>query len=178
MGNKISLVVPHWPLRPEHDELLKRCVQSIPADEKIIVVNDGTGMGKAINKGLELATGDYIIVSNNDCALSRGDINLMCDLDAITIPNNMQGQGDLPRAFYCMPRWIYKKVGGYDERFEVGYFEDDDMIRRWQATGIPFKMVDVVVDHDPGTTLNNLPNRQEIFDRNKKLYEEKWGSLE
>ena len=175
MNDKLSLIVPHWPIRPELDASLKRCVQAIDADEKIIVVNDGTGMGKAINKGLELATGDYLLVSNNDCFHSSGPIRDMCDPHFITVPDSMPGQGVMPRAFYCMPRWVYELVGGYDEQFQVGYFEDDDMIRRWMNAKVNIRIVRTVhVDHDPGTTLNNLPNRKEIFENNKALFEQKW----
>lgn len=174
---KISLVVPHWPVKPEHDDMLLRCIKSIDADEKIVVVNEGTGMGKAINQGLRLTTGDFIIVSNNDCTFSGGDIRDMCDIECITIPNNMPGQGDLPRAFYCMPRWIYEKVGGYDERFKVGYFEDDDMILRWEKAEIDIRMINnVYVDHNPGTTLNNMPDRIAIYEENKRLFDDKWAN--
>jgi GT2 family glycosyltransferase len=172
---KLSLVIPHWPLRPEHDELLNKCVKSIDADEKLIIVNEGTGMGKAINKGLELSTGDYIIVSNNDCELISGDIRDMCDPGFITLPFQMPGQLDLPRAFYCLPRWIYQRVGGYDERFGIGYFEDDDLIKRWQEAGIKFRQIQSInVSHNPGTTLNTLHNRTEVFEENKKKFQEKW----
>lgn len=176
MKAKISLIVPHWPKEPEHDILLQRCVSSMGADEKLIIVNDGTGMGKAINKGLELATGDYLIVTNNDCELKEGSLYDMCDPEAITIPDNMDGQWDMPRSFYCMPRWVYEKVGGYDEQFGVGYHEDDDLIKRWQLAGIPFKMTKIKVAHTPGSTLNNLSNRQELFDENKAKFDEKWGN--
>lgn len=173
---KTTLVVPHWPLFPENEGMLKRCIQSIPADEKIIIVNEGTGMGKAINKGLELSTGDFIIVSNNDCYLTSGDIQDLCDPEAITLPDNMPGNsGDVPRAFYCMPRTIYQQIGGYDEQFTIGYFEDDDLIERWRQAGIPFKMTRVQVAHNPGSTLDKMPNRNVIFEENRKRFIAKWG---
>lgn len=177
MTIKISAVIPHWPMLPEHDDLLKKCVRSLDADEVIVVVNEGTGMGKAINKGIELSSGDFIVVSNNDCQMTMGSLQDMCDEEAITLPDNMPGQLDLPRAFFCMPRWIYEKIGGYDEQFEVGYWEDNDIIRRWQDAGVPFKMTKVQVAHDPGSTLNKMENRDEVFRRNKELYLRKWGTV-
>lgn len=175
-ASKISVVIPHWPVRQEHDDLLKQCVQALPGvHEKLIIVNDGIGMGKAINKGFELATGDYLMTSSNDCIWESGSIEDMCDPEAIVIPANMPGQWEVPRCFYCMPRWIYEKVGGYDEQFEIGYFEDDDLIHRWGLAGIPIKSKDTIrVHHNPGTTLDKLPNRQEIFDRNKERFDAKW----
>lgn len=177
MNAKITAIIPHWPLRPEHDELLKRCVRSLDADEKIVVVNDGTGMGKAINKGLELATGDFIVISNNDCEMRSGSLQEMCDPEAITLPDNMPGQMDKPRAFFCMPRWVYEKVGGYDEQFAIGYWEDDDMILRWQEAEVPIRMTRVQVSHLPGTTLNTLENREAVYQENKQKFLRKWGHL-
>lgn len=172
---KISCIIPHWPVRPEVDELLKRCVQALPeVYEKIVVVNDGTGMGKAINKGFELATGDYLMTISNDCIWESGDINEMCDPEAIRLPDNMPGQWDVPRCVYCMPRWIYETVGGYDEQFEVGYFEDDDLIKRWRDAGISFRMTAVQINHTPGTTLDKMPDREIIFEQNKRRFAEKW----
>jgi glycosyltransferase involved in cell wall biosynthesis len=175
---KISAIIPHWPVRPEVDDLLKRCVQALDVFEKIVVVNEGTGMGKAINKGLSLATGDYLLVTSNDCIFQFGDLNDMCDPKAITLPNNMPGQWDLPRCFFCLPRWVYEQVGGYDEQFEVGYFEDDDLIRRWRDASIQFVQIpSIIVSHSPGTTLDKMPNRQAIFDENQRRFKKKWGGL-
>lgn len=179
MVNKISVIIPHWPVSPEVDDLLKQCVQALPeVYEKIVVINEGTGMGKAINKGFDLASGEYLMTASNDCIWDEGDIDKMCDPEAITIPDNMPGQWDKPRCFYCMPRWIYEKVGGYDEQFEVGYFEDDDLIRRWKEAGIPIRMTDVKVNHTPGTTLDKMDNRTEVFEKNKQRFIEKWGDQE
>lgn len=173
---KISLVVPHWPKEPHHDELLRACIKSMPeADEKIIIVNDGTGMGRAINKGLELSTGDFIIVANNDTRLILGSLYDMCNDTSITLPNNMDGQWELPRSFFCLPRWVYETVGGYDEQFGVGYFEDDDLIKRWRDAHIPFRMTQVSVEHHPGTTLGKLDNADELYKKNKERYYAKWG---
>jgi hypothetical protein len=134
-------------------------------------------MGKAINQGFKLATGDCFIVSNNDCEVGNGELKDMCYDDAIGLPDNMPGQLELPRAFYSLPRWVYESVGGYDEQFKVGYFEDDDLIRRWYVAKIPFRMSKVQVAHSPGTTLNNMPDRQAIYEQNKNRFIEKWGSL-
>lgn len=169
---KISLVVPHWPLRPELDEMLQRCLRSMDADEKIVIVNDGIGMGKAINMGLRAATGDFIVVANNDTELIKGSLSAICDDGAVTYPN--EGQVG---AFYCMPRWVLDKVGNYDEQFEIGYYEDTDLALRWQQAGVPIKLVSSIeVKHPGGTTLNTLTDRDEIVSKNAAKFREKWGS--
>jgi len=151
-------------------------MDSIPAEEKIVIVNDGIGMGKALNMGLSMASGEYLIVSNNDVVL-KGDLGRMFDPEGVTYPKDMEGSRDHPRSFYCMPRWVYEAVGGYDELFEFAFFEDDDLIKRWLDADIPLKRIDIQIQHIPGTTLNVHPKREEVFKANRQKFIEKWGGL-
>lgn len=185
MKPKVSVIVPHWPRVPDHDDMLKRCIQSLPeVYEKIIVVNDGTGMGRAINKGFELATGDYLMTLSNDCVWTGGEVEEMCNPDGVVIPAGLPGQWDKPRCFYCMPRSVYDRLCAdndgafYDTQFEVGFYEDDDMIYRLHLANIPVITArNVRGAHNPGQTLDKLPNRQELMDKNKERYLKKWGRL-
>lgn len=171
---KTSVVIPHWPLNEELDLLLKHCVNSIKADEILVVVNDGIGFGPAVNKGLRLAHGDYLFVVNNDTVVLAGDLKDMCVPDTVTVPKIHGQVDDMPRAFYCMPRSVYELVGGYDERFEMGYHEDDDLHVRWHAHEVPIKKIDTVeVNHVGGTTMHLL-DRNAIFKANKERFYDKW----
>lgn len=83
-------------------------------------------------------------------------------------------------AFFCvgMPRRIYEQIGDLDESFEVGFFEDDDYCRRVQTSGYRIAIVeDVFVHHHLSATFAKLgdANKREIFERNRKVYEAKWG---
>jgi len=168
---KISVVIPHWDWNDKMGDYLDRCTRSLVADEVIIVVNDGIGMGKAINIGLRASHGDYIVVSNNDLELVQGSLEDMCNPDGVTWAN-----GAYKGSFYCMPRWVYEKCGGYDEQFEIGYFEDDDLIHRWELADIPMIKVErVVTKHEAGTTLDKQPNRNDFFEANRRRYMAKWG---
>lgn len=178
MKPKVSVIIPHWNRTPELGELLKRCVKSLPeVYEVIVVVNDGLGMGWAINRGFELASGDYLMTLSNDVEWKSGTIEEMCNPQSICIPDNLPGQWKLPRCFYCIPRWIYEKVGGYDEQFRVGYYEDDDLIHRWRLAGVPIIMTAVQGEHIPGQTLDKLSNRQILMDENREKFFSKWGAL-
>lgn len=172
---KTSVIIPHWPLNRELDILLEHCIKSIKADELIVVVNDGIGFGKAVNQGLKIAHGDYLFIVNNDTVVLDGDIDHMCIPDTVTVPK-IDGQVDeMPRAFFCMPRSVYEQIGGYDERFTMGYWEDDDFITRLHKYEIPIKQVhSVEVSHLGGTTMHQLPNRDEIYEANKEKFYDKW----
>jgi O-antigen biosynthesis protein len=83
-------------------------------------------------------------------------------------------------AFFCvaMPRQVYEKIGPLDEAFGRGFFEDDDYCRRVEAAGLLVACADdVFVHHHLSASFNKLrkPERQQLFEQNKALYEAKWG---
>lgn len=84
-------------------------------------------------------------------------------------------------AFFCvaMPRAVYERVGGLDEAFGLGFFEDDDYCRRVDAAG--WRIVcaeDVYVHHHLSATFNQMGSdrKLELFQQNKAIYERKWGT--
>lgn len=83
-------------------------------------------------------------------------------------------------AFFCVliTRTAYEKIGGLDEAFGLGFFEDDDYCRRIEQAG--FRLVcaeDVFVHHNLSASFNKLgeDRKKELFLRNKAIYEAKWG---
>jgi GT2 family glycosyltransferase len=83
-------------------------------------------------------------------------------------------------AFFCVmiPRHVYEKVGDLDEQYGLGYFEDDDYCRRVQQIGLrTICAEDAFVHHYLSASFNKLKNeqRQELFARNKAIFEKKWG---
>lgn len=151
---RLSLVIPHWPLDEETNDALRRCVSSFPTEcERIVVVNDGTGYGRNVNVGLRLASGDYIAVVNNDCRLAGGDVYDLCVPDTVTSPliiGERQGfgesieRGGFHGSFWVLPRPVLDRVGLLDDRFEWGYWEDDDYITRLHEAGIATRQVSSV----------------------------------
>lgn len=83
-------------------------------------------------------------------------------------------------AFFCVmiTREAYQKIGGLDEAFGLGFFEDDDYCRRIEQAG--YRLVcaeDVFIHHNLSASFNKLGHerKQELFLRNKAIYEAKWG---
>jgi GT2 family glycosyltransferase/glycosyltransferase involved in cell wall biosynthesis len=84
-------------------------------------------------------------------------------------------------AFFCvaMPRSTYELVGGLDEAFGIGFFEDDDYCRRVQAAGLRVACAeDVFIHHHLSASFDALKaeRKKELFERNKAIYEAKWGA--
>jgi GT2 family glycosyltransferase len=185
---RMSVVIPHWPLDDEVDAALRRCVRSFPFDcERIVVVNDGTGYGRNVNVGLRLATGDFVAVVNNDCVLIEGDVHDLCVDGVVTSPlviGERQGFGEsiepggFHGSFWVIGRAVLERVGLLDERFERAYWEDDDLLARLRAAGVPTRQVaSVCVRHVGGLSTVKVPEHRRWLELNAQRFEEKWGSL-
>ena len=84
-------------------------------------------------------------------------------------------------AFFCvaMHRDTFEAIGPLDEAFGTGFFEDDDYCRRAEANGLRAVCAeDVFVHHHLSASFNKLKqeHRKELFERNKAIYEAKWGA--
>lgn len=84
-------------------------------------------------------------------------------------------------AFFCVmiSRDTFDLVGYLDEDFGRGFFEDDDYCRRIEKNGLRIVCAeDVFIHHNLSASFNKLNDkvRQELFEKNKKIYEKKWGA--
>jgi len=182
---KISVVIPHMETLFEIEDVLNECVNSLinQVDEIIVERNRGIGYGRAVNRGLKKTTGTHIIIANNDTKLIDGELINLCGTGlTITTPNIIPIPRDnLPRSFFCVTRELYNYLIEndnffFDERFQKGYFEDDDLIKRLQNINTTFTFQpNVIISHlnGGGLTMKQV-GEQKYFDINKQKFEEKW----
>jgi GT2 family glycosyltransferase/SAM-dependent methyltransferase len=83
-------------------------------------------------------------------------------------------------AFYCVMarKAEFTALGGLDERFGVGMFEDEDLALRFKAAGLRVVCAEnVFIHHFWRQSFNKLADAryQELFEENKVKFEEKWG---
>lgn len=83
-------------------------------------------------------------------------------------------------AAFCwmMSRKTYKKIGGLDENFGRGMFEDDDYCRRVLKNNQKILISDdVFIHHFGGASFKQIQSEeyQKLFNDNKKIFEKKWG---
>lgn len=83
-------------------------------------------------------------------------------------------------AFYCVMtrKDQFETIGGLDERFAVGMFEDDDIAVRYLQKGLKVVCAeDVFIHHFHSASFSNLKkdHYNRIFAENRQKYEEKWG---
>jgi GT2 family glycosyltransferase len=184
----LSVVVPHWPIDPEIDAALQRCLSSFPSEcERIVVVNDGTGYARNVNTGLRLASAEFVAVVNNDCWLDEGDVYDLCVAETVTSPlviGMRQGFGEsiepggLHGCFWVVPRRVLDRIGLLDERFERAYFEDDDFLARLREANVPTRQISSVRSRHVGalSTLK-VPEHRAWLAANEARFREKWGAL-
>jgi GT2 family glycosyltransferase/glycosyltransferase involved in cell wall biosynthesis len=83
-------------------------------------------------------------------------------------------------ALYCaiISRDLFTKVGGLDERYEIGFYEDDDLAMKINQLGLHLICAeDVFIHHFHGVSFKLLGDDkyQEILRENRKKFEDKWG---
>jgi hypothetical protein len=179
MKPSVSTIIPFWSYALEADEQLKRCIDSIDADEIIIVANEPNARGEPcvgmrVNQGLRLAHGDYLVVIMSSVVLQSGSIRDLCVPDTITSPD-VNGLG---QAFHgcccCIPRSIYEERGGWDPTF-TAFFVDDDYLCRMHHGGVAIKCIrEVKVRHEGGRA-HALLDTSRLMAENRYRFILRWG---
>ena len=188
------------------------------AENRIFIANaDNLGFSAGNNVGLRAATGEYLVVLNNDTYVTPGWVRGLVrhlkrnpavglvgpvtnnigneariEINYASMEEMIQRAGEYTRkhpgqsfemktaAFFCVmiSRQAYEAVGPMDEDFGVGFFEDDDYCRRLALNGFDVRCADdVFVHHHLSASFNALKadTKQILFEKNKKIYESKWG---
>lgn len=174
---KASVIIPYMEIDDEKPAILKATTDSFTgADEIILVWNWKMGYAKPINKGLRLAKGDFLIVMNDDMQWDGGSLKRLCDDKAVTSPVVNGKSQPFWGCSFCIPRWVYDKVGGLCEDYRVSYFDDADYYLTLKRAGIPTYCNPAVnVRTEGGRTLERFPDRNEFFEENHKKFLDKWG---
>ncbi|QSI75599.1 glycosyltransferase [Niveibacterium microcysteis] len=184
----------------------------------IVILNEkNLGYAAGNNVGIHAATGDYIVLLNNDTVVTTGWVRTLVRhfertpgiglLGPVTnsIGNeakidiaydsleHMEGMSQCytlahagrsrpmrTLAFFCvmLPRAAIDRCGVLCEDYGLGWFEDDDYCRRIEKAGFALRLAeDVFVHHEHSASFGRLPEgeRRRLFERNKQIYEEKWG---
>lgn len=131
-----------------------------------------------------------LIVPITNCAGNEIQINVpysndaeMRDFALHTIRRNAGAAFDIPVApLYCavIRRSLWEQLGGLDERFEVGMFEDDDLSLRVRRAGLRVAAAeDCFVHHFGQGSFGRLPrgDYERIFERNRRRFEQKWNTV-
>ena len=201
------------------ERLARWAAEEAPGEVRRVIQNESNrGFAAACNQGMARATGDPVILLNNDTEVSEGWLSGLArhlradpqlgllgpvtdnvgnearvvtafetceEMEREAFEISLANRGRLrdmkTLGFFCVaiPRRVFESVGLLDERFGLGYFEDDDYCRRVEAAGYRIACAeDVFVHHLLGASFSQLAasEKQDLMERNRRLYEEKWGS--
>jgi GT2 family glycosyltransferase len=129
------------------------------------------------NIGLRRATGDYLIISNDDVVANTGTLKDLCGEGVISPKVN----GGLDKLFhahmFCLPRRIYAQIGGFDESYKGVYYIDSDLwIRLLNAGFPPGKNEAMIVDHrHPASTIKTLDASERNAEEGREWFIKKHG---
>lgn len=139
----------------------KEYIESLGSPFRLIWIDEQVGFIKAVNEGIRAATGDYLVVLNNDTEILGRDW-----LDILKKPFSDPSVGitgpykdwrfywekdvltfrEEYIVFYCamFRRSLVEKIGLLDEDFGMGYEEDIDYCIRAKKAG--YKLIQVPTD--------------------------------
>lgn len=186
-----TLIIPTYYASEELRQITKRCMDSIKEDiDQKILQEDPSGEGycKTVNRALELADGDIIIVGNNDLVFPENwltellfplnvgyDIATCWTSDQDYLIEDRIENGAKFGSLFAMHRKVYETIGGFDEMFK-GYFGDTDYRRRALEAGFKVgRNRSLVVEHTAKATYDITDPKDKEFLVAQRYYEAKWG---
>ena len=132
----LSIIVPAYNEENNIEILIKKLIKldfsNLNFDKEIIVINDGStdrtgdiidsfedikklhqnnfGKGRAVQNGIKLAKGDYIIIQDGDLEYDPGDIIKMCKEVNQNMNKSIYGSRYLPLKYNLFPKFNKKQA--------------------------------------------------------------------
>ena len=172
----ISLVIPTLHV----GEYLEKCVRSFSSqyDELIVADAPNKTLAENINRGMRLAKGDFIVVSNDDVEGHRGQLADLCHEEKVLSP---LVNGSVFKVFhghmFAIPRKIYAEVGGFDESCPGVYHIDSDYWLRLIRAGYAPEIRDYMEVHhkNSASTISTLDESLRNVEITRQWFIKKWG---
>lgn len=179
-------------------------LRSLDFDIKVISNSTNLGCARSWNQGIKISNGDWVLILNNDVRLSQGwllslisaaeEKNLQVvspamregplnyDFDAyasdyIESMKNVCRKWTPTGVCFAVKKEVFKKVGLFDENYEIGQYEDADFFRRCKMNNIPTGITGRSFIHHFGSMTQGIIKRSSKFDyakQNQKYHRKRW----
>lgn len=192
----ISIIIPLYLADMRQYATIKRCFDSLKDsgfEGELIVVDDAspitshefpttlrhhdnTGFTRAVNDGLRLATGDILVIANQDIVFTKELLEKFEKVYfGIYSPKTVdEGSGDYFGSIWGMNRKAYQLLGELNPRL-AHYFSDKDYYRRAKAKGVPIIKWNLMVEHEGSNAYEHRPEGNGLYDNDFAAYKEIWG---
>lgn len=172
---------------------------------RVIYNSENLGYSKGCNQGIRVAQGDIIGLLNNDILFSSDWMKQIVDFlekepnVGFVSPTSIEAYAcsewwfnrrrkrrakkvpyvkSIKCSFSCVfaKRRLFDEIGLFDENFTPAYFEDDDICWRAMFAGyVNYNLNDVYFYHKGSLTGKSLTSYNQIFEKNKKYFFEKYA---
>lgn len=191
-----SIIVPLYFTDLAQYQVIRRCFDSLKDfDGELIVINDNSplevndfpvtikhtknlGYTRSVNDGLRIATGDTLIVANQDVVFTP---ELLDKFDKINFgiyspKTTDEGPGDKFGSIWAMSRKVYRLLGFLDERMPH-FFSDLDYYTRAKEVGVPIVKWPLLIEHQ-GQNAYRYVDHGSFYQADMQAYKEKWGRVD
>lgn len=159
--------------------------------DRYIRRDENGGFPRCANTGWAEAKGDILILSNNDIEYTPGwldailepfnqgyDISSILVSDESTDTKNEIEEDGYFGSLWAQRRGVYEKLGGFDEDFDKGTFEDKDYFVRAKRAGFRIgKNHAVYVKHVGRATMDKLYPDRIDFKEGMNKFKKKHGTI-
>lgn len=193
MPDKVSAIVPALFVDATFVDMTATCMRGLFSLHELVVIGSKRGYAENVNTGLRIATGDILLICNNDIEfiqygwldhllqpLHDGyDISSIrtTDSDGWTTENRIE-EGAKFGSIWAMKREVYETIGPLDESFGKGYFEDLDYQKRAEDAG--FKVAKNhagLVEHKGKATFALVDPEDTAYQLAMERFRAKWGAV-
>ncbi len=194
------IVVDNGSADKAYRRLLKEVYGGATATTIDVIENaENLGFGRAHNQALERASGRYFAVVNDDVewfetwttpmirildgydgvgqvGMRNGAYNVFDPLGNTEMAADCAAPEYVEGSCFMMRTATAKERGLFDERYEIGYFEDADLSLRLRKAGYRLSNVDVRWIHHRGRTAEAAKtiDMKKIASKNRHEFEERW----
>ena len=173
------------------DEVTRNVLEtvcSLRPNVRVLYNNVNRGFGVGNNQGVEVASGDVLVITQPDVLFNEDIVVKVKDIEVGVLYGHQLLDYDtgwnkfgnvlvpyLGGYFIVCRRATWHCLEGFDPRYYPADFEDVDLSWTARQLGIELQRLDVDIVHTFGSTWARVGGREKVTKYNRTQFAEKWG---